>query len=270
MRLEQKLGSLPISARGSLVWFDTEAETENLVAEQRAAGVRMEALNRSQVLNLEPLLAAPPKIAAWAPADFAIEPVNLTHQLLSNAQEGGAKIACGVEIEALELVGSRVVGVRTKQGSVAADVVVLANAGGAIPLVKALDIDLPVYEKPAVLMRFSSDQKLIKHMLYGQDIELRPDLKGGLVSAGDYPDNGEDGLVELAARTLETISAMFSLSPNISLLSVAASHRPMTKGGVPLCKFLTGVTGLYAVISHPGVMLAPSLGEHDAKEILEL
>lgn len=268
-KLEQKLGRLPISTRGSLVWLDTEAETERLIVEQQAAGVRMDTLSRSQVLELEPLLAMPPKLAAWAPADFAIEPINLTHQLLSSAQDNDAKIVCGIEVKAVELAGSRVVGVRTTHGVFPADVVVLANAGGAIPLVKAFDIKLPIYEEPAVLMRFFSDIKLIKHMLYGQDIELRPDLKEGLVSAADYPENGEDGLMELAERTLATISEMFTPAPNLSLLSVSASYRPKTEGGVPLCKFLTGVTGLYAVISHPGIMLAPSLGELATKEIFE-
>ena len=61
-RLRSQLGSLPIAARGALVWLDTEEETSTLIAEQQAAGVRIEALSSAQVTEREPRLAAPPAL----------------------------------------------------------------------------------------------------------------------------------------------------------------------------------------------------------------
>ncbi|MGU3576414.1 NAD(P)/FAD-dependent oxidoreductase [Brucellaceae bacterium C25G] len=267
-RLERELGTLPIATKGAIVWYEDISETEALITEQRASGVYIEALDRIRIAELEPQLATPPLLAAWAASDFAVEPVILTQQLLSASQEKGAKVACEIEVEGLEVVGSRVVGVRTKQGFFSADVVVLANGADSASLVAPLDTNLPVYTSPAVLMRFSSDRLLANHLLYGQGIEIRPDLNGGLVSAEDYPEDGDAGLQDLAFRTMTSIKEMFASSGNVSLKSVHASYRPMIDGGAPIQQFLSGVDGLYALLAHPGVILAPKLGDLAAKEII--
>jgi glycine/D-amino acid oxidase-like deaminating enzyme len=266
--LKRELGPLPIAARGALVWQDNEEETSKLIEEQQVAGVHIEALDRARVMELEPHLAVPPTLAAWAPDDFALEPIDLTCQLLNAAREAGAEVACGTTVESVEMVNGRIVGVRTTRGVVPAQIVVLANAASAITLAAKFGIRLPVREEPAVLMRFSAEAGAARHLLYGQGLELRPDRAGGLVSAEDYPNEGEAGLAELAKRTAATITRMFALTSRPSLLSVGAAYRPMTDGGSPLRTFLPEVEGLYAVIAHPGVILAPRLGRLAAEEIV--
>lgn len=268
-RLASELGRLPVAARGALVWFDTDKGTAALVAEQRAAGVRMELLDRARILELEPGLAAPPALAAWAPDDLAVEPVDLTRQLLAGAQAAGAQIRYGVAVEAFETRGGRVVGVHTGGKIVPADTVVLANAGGAVPLAASLGIALPISEAPAVLMRFSADAGLARHLLFDGELELRPGLAGDLVSAADYPEEGEAGLQALAERTAAKITALFAPRPEPHLLSVTAAFRPMTADGLPLRKFLPEVEGLYALVAHPGVILAAHLGRLTAEDIVQ-
>ncbi len=268
-RLRSQLGSLPIAARGALVWLDTEEETSTLVSEQQAAGVRMEALSSAQVAEREPRLAAPPALAARASDDFAVEPINLTLQLLAGAQAAGAKVVCKTAVDAIETRGGRVVGVRTGEDTVPADTVVLASAASALPLAGALGITLPIKEEPAVLMRFAAEPGLIHHLLCGRGLELRPDLSGGLVSAAKFPDEGEIGLTRLAVHTIETIAGQFTPVPNLSLLSVNAAYRPITGNRSPLRKFLPGIAGLYTVVAHPGVILAPYLGRLAALDIVE-
>ncbi|VWD64622.1 FAD dependent oxidoreductase [Burkholderia lata] len=74
-RLERELGPLPVTTRGALVWLDTDAQTAALIDEQRAAGVRMEALGRREVTRMEPRLARLPELIVWAPDDFVVEPI---------------------------------------------------------------------------------------------------------------------------------------------------------------------------------------------------
>lgn len=233
-RLERELGPLPIAARGSLVWLGSDEETAALIAEQQASGVRMETLSRADAAAMEPRLATLPALAAWAPDDFAIEPRELTHQLLDAACEAGSEVICGTSVEGVETRGGRVVGARTTKGVVAADIVVLANASAAVFLTAPFGITLPLREEPAVLMRFAGGAGFLRHLVYGEGVELRPGLAGDLVSAEDYPDDGKAGLAALADRTAATIARMFALSARPALLSVDATYRPMTDDGAPI------------------------------------
>lgn len=266
-RLEQEIGALPVAARGAIVWHETDDETERLITEQKAAGIDLHRLDAGDVARLEPRLSVVPKFAAWAPNDFAVEPILLTNQLLQAAQDKSAVIAYGAKVLSLRRISSRIVGVETAAGFIAADIVVLANAGAAVPLAKNIDVALTVYEKPAVLMRFDCNERLLTHLLYGQETELRPSLDGGLASAEDYPVSGEEGLAQLAAQTMNTIREMFSGSFDLSLRSIHAAWRPMALDGAPLCGFVSDVVGLYTAIAHPGIILAPYLSRMATAEI---
>ncbi|MCA8051398.1 NAD(P)/FAD-dependent oxidoreductase [Burkholderia arboris] len=268
-RLEHELGPLPVTTHGALVWLDTDAQTAALIDEQRAAGVRMEAPGRRQVAAMEPRLAQLPELVAWAPDDFVVEPGELTRRLLAGAQVAGVQVFCDCRVDAVEMRNGRAVGVRTARGHVPADVVVLANAASAVSIAAGLGVSLPVHEEPAVLMHFAAEAGLISHLLCGQDLELRVGPSGSLLSAADPPEEGEGGLEALAARTAMAISALFKEPPALTLLSAQSALRPMTRDGMPLNGFLAGVEGVYAVVAHPGVILAPQLGRLAAKTILE-
>ncbi|ALX11771.1 hypothetical protein P350_09535 [Burkholderia cepacia JBK9] len=268
-RLEHELGPLPVTTRGALVWLDTDAQTAALIDEQRAAGVRMEALGRRQVAAMEPRLVQLPELVAWAPDDFVVEPGELTRRLLAGAQAAGAQVICDCGVDAVEMRNGRAAGVRTARGHVAADVVVLANAASAVSLAAGLGISLPVHEEPAVLMHFATVPGLVSRLLYGQDLEVRVGPSGGLLSAADPPDEGDSGLDALAARTALAISSLFADPPALTPVSVKSAPRPMTNDGSPINGFLTGVAGVYAVVAHPGVILAPRLGRLAANAIVE-
>ncbi|WP_157627229.1 NAD(P)/FAD-dependent oxidoreductase [Variovorax boronicumulans] len=266
-RLERELGPLPIAARGALLWCSTEDETAAMVAEHRAAGTRMEGLARHHVAEKEPTLADPPPLAAWAPDDFALEPAAFARQLLAAAQAAGARIRQGT-VEAIEATGHRVTGVVIDGHSLSADIVVLANGHGARTLASTVGVDLPIHASPAVLIRFDAQAHGMRHLVCAQDLELRPTLGGGLVSAADCPDDGEHGLPALAARTGDAIAQLLGIAVAPPLLSIHAAQRPMTNDGRPLCGPVGKIEGLHAVVAHPGVILAPLLGRRCAEAVL--
>lgn len=266
-RLARELGPLPIAARGALLWGSTEDETAAMIAEHRAAGTRMERLSRSQVAEEEPMLAEPPPLAAWAPDDFALEPAAFARQLLAGAQAAGACIRHGT-VQAIEAAGRRITGVVIDGQTLPADRVVLANGHGARALAATVGVDLPVHASPAVLIRFGAQAHGIRRLICAQDMELRPALGGGLVSAADCPEEGEAGLPALAARTGDAIAHLLGAATAPSLLSINAVQRPMTTDGRPLCGAVGNIDGLYAVVAHPGVILAPLLGRRCAEAVL--
>ena len=238
-----------------------------MIAEHRAAGTRMERLTRAQVAEKEPMLAEPPPLAAWAPGDFALEPAAFARQLLAGAQAVGACIRHGT-VQAIEAAGRRITGVVIGGQTLPADRVVLANGHGARTLAATVGVDLPIHASPAVLIRFGAQAQGIRHLICAQDMELRPALGGGLVSAADCPEEGEAGLPALAARTGDAIAHLLGAATAPSLLSINAVQRPMTTDGRPLCGAVGKIDGLYALVAHPGVILAPLLGRRCAEAVL--
>ncbi len=266
-RLTKALGPLPIAARGALVWSGTDAETDAFVAQQRDAGIGIELLDRAGITALEPFLKSP-ALAAWAPEDFALEPALLAAQLLSGARASGARVAFNQEVSAIETRNGRVTGVVTTDGMLAVDAVVLANAARAAPLAARLNVHLPVHEAPAVLLEFDALPGCFHHLLCAADHEVRPRLGGGIVVAADMPNEGDDGLDSLARQCLSDTQALLTAPAGLVLRSVRAAQRPLTTHGMPVRGFMPGIDGLYAVIGHPGVMLAPWLGRLAAQEIV--
>lgn len=266
-RLAKALGPLPIAARGALVWAGTDAETDAFSAQQREAGIGIELLDGAGITALEPHLKAP-ALAAWVPGDVALEPALLTAQLLASAQASGARVAFDLEVSAIETRNGRVTGVVTTDGSHAVDALVLANAASAVPLAARLDIHLPVHEAPAVLLEFDALPGRLHHLLCAADHEVRPRLGGGLLVAADMPVEGDAGLDRLARQCMADTQALLTVPAGLVLRSVRAVQRPLTSTGMPIRGFMPGIDGLYAVIGHPGVMLAPWLGRLAAQEIV--
>lgn len=190
--IERQLGPLPIAARGALLWGANEEETAAMIAEHRAAGTRMEGLAGSQIADKEPRLAQRPPLAAWAPDDFAVEPALLARQLRAGALDLGACVRHGTA-DAVEVAGNRVAAVIVDGQKLVADTVVLANGFGVGALALTAGVDLPIGQSPAVLLRWDMQAHGLRHLLCADEVELRPALAGGLVSAADYPRAGEAG-----------------------------------------------------------------------------
>jgi glycine/D-amino acid oxidase-like deaminating enzyme len=213
-------------------------------------------------------------LAALAPDDVAMEAVGLVRRLLSGARDAGATVLLGRRALAVETRHGRVAGVQVAaelhRGVIPAEAVMLANGVGAQAL--ARDLDLGLREEPAVLVRMGAAPGLLRHLLCGPGVDLRPDLPSGLVAAADDPANGEAGLEAgleaLGAGTRDAVAGLFAPRPALWLGEAAsAAARPMTADGRPLGGALPGAAGLYAAVAHPGVGLAPHLGRLVAEAV---
>lgn len=266
-RLQQQLGPLPIGARGALIWWSTEEATASFIAEQQAYGVRMEPMLPNDIVDQEPSLAIRPPLAAWAPNDFAVEPAELASQFIAAAEGLGTKTRRGT-VSAIDTANGQVTGVRVGAETVPADVVLLANGYGAHTLTAPLGITLPVSQSPAVLIRLEAKPGLLRHLLCGSGLEVRPRLDGGLSSAADFPENGDSGVGALAEQTALSISQLMGLPEPPKIQSVTAAQRPMTKRGEPLQGFVETVQGLYVSVAHPGITFAPLMGRMATTQIM--
>lgn len=266
--LEKELDALPYAVRGALVWGENDEETHQLVAEQQAVGVTMSLVGQDAIRQLEPQLATLPRYAAWAPDDFAIEPIMLTQQLFDAAKGLGAEVRYNVVVERLLEQGDTVVGVATPQGNIQAQAVVLANGAAVKTLLSNVGVDAPVFEAPAVLMRWKTANAGVRHLVCANDLELRPDLQGGIVIATDYPEEGEAGLEALVQRVKARLQQLITPAPSLELRGMAGARRPLVEGGMPYRKKLSNLSNVYTLVAHPGIILSPYLARLSAEEIM--
>lgn len=81
---------------------------------------------------------------SFGPRDGFIDPVGVLNGFLGKALECGAEIEVGVDVLLIETAGDKVTGVKTNQGDVACEKVVLCTGAWAKRLAATAGIDLPV------------------------------------------------------------------------------------------------------------------------------
>lgn len=116
---------------------------------QRSLGADQRLLDGPGCVALEPTLAAIGSQLAGGihtPGEATGDCLRFCQGLQSLlAQKPDVRLALGVEVQELVREGSRVVAVRTAEGDIAADAVVVAAGMFSVPLLKPLGLSLPLY-----------------------------------------------------------------------------------------------------------------------------
>jgi glycine/D-amino acid oxidase-like deaminating enzyme len=111
-------------------------------AKKRGIGSRM--ITGAEAATLHPLLNAKAVTAAWYnPLSGRVNPADLTAAYAKGARQRGAKLIEGCAALDIEVCNGRVTGVNTSQGSLSADVVVVAAGLWSRALLRPIGIYLP-------------------------------------------------------------------------------------------------------------------------------
>ena len=93
----------------------------------RSFGLEMHMLSPQEALDLFPIMSPKDIVgAAFLPTDGYADPSSVTRALAKGARDGGVSIERGVRVEEFRIKDRRVVGVRTSQGDIEAETVLLA------------------------------------------------------------------------------------------------------------------------------------------------
>lgn len=253
--------------RGSLVWLDTPDETEALVRMHRTEGAAVELVDAATIAQWEPHLRERPVCAAYSPEDLALSPTVLTNAFARAAEAAGATLTFGETIMAVETDDRRATGVRTTDGSVSADVVVLAAGVGTGGLASSLGFDIGVVRSPAILARYSASAPFVHRILRGPGLEVRQGPDHSLFVAAGCRDDMDENVIAL--RALDRINKRFDVPGDIRLIDAVVGQRPAFANNLPRLGFLAGIEGAYVATGHPGIILAPLMGRLAAEEIID-
>ena len=135
---------------------DQEPNLRANVADQHALGISTSIISAADVQALAPMLTTDDfNVAAYEPDSGYADPTSVCNTLLAAARRLGATYRQSAPVEAIEVAGGRVVGVRTANGSISAPTVVLAAGGwsGALAKSAGVDMDIKVWHHDTGFLR---------------------------------------------------------------------------------------------------------------------
>lgn len=137
--------------RGILYFYRTEQRMKSGIDHMEILarnGQKIEILDRSQVMTLEPSLGASGvRIAGgiFCPSDETGDCNKFTTALAANCSFKGAEIRLHERVLSLEVDGDRITGVRTSRGRVIGDAYVLSLGNGSAAVARSGGVSLPIY-----------------------------------------------------------------------------------------------------------------------------
>jgi glycine/D-amino acid oxidase-like deaminating enzyme len=268
-RMDGVVPGLEVNWCGGLVWdMDSEDDLRAFVAERQGQGYDIRLTDGQEAGELEPALAHPPRLAAYSPAEGAVEPLEATQAILADAERLGAGLVLGAGVERLLTEGGRVTGLRLADGTeIVADRVVLAAGSATAGLAAQAGVDVPVDDSAGLLIVTEPVAPMLTGLVVGPGLELRQLGDGRLLASGHYAgsDPGADPQAT-ADKLFATVQGGVREGATLRLGGHVIGHRPMPRDGLPIVG--PAGAGLYVAVTHSGITLAPAIGRFVAEEIL--
>jgi glycine oxidase len=246
---------------------DDEAALRQRFAWQQRAGLRIEWLDSKDVRRVEANLSREVRCALRFPNDWQVENRKLIEALIASNENLGVQLVPNCEVSSLH-ERNRVVGVRTRRGTIAAPVVV--NCAGA--WTSSL---FPVEVEPVrgQMLCFKPSTQLAQHVIYSSRGYLVPRRDGRLLAGSTSEHVGFDKRV--TAEGINAIQSMaFDIAPSLRaerLTDSWAGFRPRASDDLPVIGPDAEIAGLFHATGHyrNGILLTPITANLVAKLITD-
>jgi glycine/D-amino acid oxidase-like deaminating enzyme len=242
-----------------LLFEDCGAETDIQLSAVRKAGYRVEKVGGKEARSLEPGLGTTPAGALYYPDEGHVHPAKLGSAWVRHLRSRGVRLCLNCEAGPLRPK------VETSQGSVEADVLVIAS-GAWTPLVtRSVGWCPPIKPMRGTLLALGAMPKTLHHTLIGEEFYFWQLVAGPLAGGGSVDDVGfQQGVEESTTASIR--AEMNRLIPAAAGQSTACAW----SGFRPYCEDLKPVIGsvpehasVFVAAGHfkKGVMMAPVTGK---------
>jgi glycine/D-amino acid oxidase-like deaminating enzyme len=271
---------------GKLEWDATPAGAAALAARARRLmdwGYAVRHLTRAAVERLEPDLLPGPEVdeAFFFPDESVVFPSLYLARVLRAARGCGAAIRVGAEVAEIVTASGRAAGVALRGGErLPADVVLCCCGRWTPDLLRSVGTTVPLVpwaqagsEAVGLLVSTTPVPADIGRAVAAGGLDLRPDGGGRLLLHGDAFDRQteidmpEPERMAVAAALLEAARPLVRYTQGAAIASIATGIRPIPADGVSVVGWIPGVEGVYAIVTHSGITLAPALAEMAAREV---
>nr|WP_269810142.1 FAD-dependent oxidoreductase [Kineosporia rhizophila] len=271
---------LELEHKGGLVVATTEAGAVGLgrfAVQQRTAGVVAEEVGADRVRELEPDLTRNFVTAVLYPQDAQVQPVVATESLLASARQKGAQVRQGVEVLGPVLSKGRLTGVRTSDGVVNGDAVVVAAGPWSGQVAAALGAPVPVKPRRGTVLVTTRMPQRVWHKVYDADYVgavgsgaadlqvssvVESTAAGTVLIGSSREQRGFDDRIE--ARVLAALAAkallLFPFLKDVAVMRAYGGFRPFMPDHLPLIGPDPRLAGLWHATGHEGAGIGLSLG----------
>jgi glycine/D-amino acid oxidase-like deaminating enzyme len=268
-RLAGEIPDLGVNWCGGLIYDLPEAELDAYAAERAAWGHPIRRVGRAEIAEIEPNLADPPLHAYHVEGEAMVEPLAAAEALLQSAVALGAELLPETPVRWLAEEHGRVVGVMTEEGVIHADETVVAAGAATAQLLDSVGVTLRISTPAGLLTHSNPAPKLLNGLVMAPGLHVRQTAEGRLVAGTDFAGaDPEDNAEALAADLQAKVETMVRGAAGLGLDFCTLGFRPTPADGWSAIGRPQGRTGLYTVVTHSGVTLAPALGLFAATEIM--
>ena len=269
-RLDKELSDeLKVQWGGSIAWFPAGAEAEQLrsdVFHHQQWGYATRLLDEAGFHLLLPnITPGPVATACYSQPEGAVDPIHAVSVLLKHACRSGAEVRYPCQVTSLD--GA----VRTSQGVIDADAIVLACGVGSPQLAQLAGVNLPLKDAPGVLVQTRPLLPLTDRIIQAPGVHFRQKLDGRFVIGGQIVAGAGTSAAHVADSEEIFREACRFLPPlaGAGIEQVTLGYRVMPIDEYPILGFAEKHPNLYVAATHSGVTLAPIIGELAAIEILD-
>ncbi len=248
---------------GYLRVAETEADVEDIIEraqrQSRVPGVEVEILDARRARTLEPALSSTIAAASFCAQDGNVDPLKLVRAVGRAARRHGARILHHREVTGIRLEGGRAAAVVTREGEIAADVVVDA-AGIFVPdVARMVGVQVPILPQRGQMFQLEALPPLLH-----RPVQALRQLRSGTTMLGTTNEFvGHDRRVtyEAGAGIVARARRLVPALAGARVIRGWAGLRPMAPDGLPIYDAVAEVPGFFVAVGHSGITLAPITGQ---------
>jgi glycine/D-amino acid oxidase-like deaminating enzyme len=273
--LDQELkGELPLVWGGSLEWIADASLAARLTEVNRQYqrwGYPIRPIDAAQMAALEPRARFDGlRYGVHAETEASVDPQGATEIIVAHARAAGARVVHPVTVSGLDLQGGRLRAVRTTEGELAADVLVIACGNDTPALAKLAGIDVPLTRSAGILVHTAPQPAAIDRVLLSPLGQIKQKRNGRFVTGADFGATAnEDTSPARGAQFLQRMAAVLPALGTAPVDKLTLGLRVMPKDGYPIIGFADGPPDIYVAAMHSGMTLGPLVGRLAAAEILD-
>ncbi|WP_375466334.1 glycine oxidase ThiO [uncultured Methylobacterium sp.] len=229
---------------------------------QRRSGLTAEWITGTEVRRREPALRPSVTAGVFCPLDHQVDPRLVMAALVRACRAAGVALVENSPVTGLDRTGGRVSGLRTAEGAIAAETVILAagawsGEGGLLP--ESLALPVRPLKGQSLALRTTRQTGTLTHMVWTEQVHMAPKGDGHLIVGATVEERGFQAgvtagglyaLLEGARRVLPGIEEM-------EVEAVWSGFRPTSDDDAPILGAIA--PGLVAATGHHrnGYLLAP-------------
>jgi sarcosine oxidase subunit beta len=273
-QLHEELGmDIEYVREGNLRLCTSEEELDTMrksVENQKAANLKLEMLDRKQVLNINPYIGEKVLGASFCPTDGHVNPFLTTYAFFQKAKSLGARFITHEEVKEIRLQKNKVNAVITEKQTIETDLVVNAAGVAGRKVANMVGLDLPMRPVFSEAMITEPYPPLFKQMIghakglfYGRQTVHGSFFWGGFVGTEQFIHREGKPLFHFIGPAIsDMVIDFFPILKNVNVIRTWSGLIAQMSDGIPVLGFTEEVPGfVFATgFSGHGFGLAPVIG----------